>query len=139
MSRCCDLPEGSLISFPDGLPGFESSHRFILLRHANYDPLLLLQNVEDEKLSLPVIPAQFADPRYQLDVEGADCELLGFSEPPQLGHNVLCLLVLILAGEGKAARCNLFAPIVINPANLRGKQLMLVGSRYPSLSPLGEG
>jgi flagellar assembly factor FliW len=133
------LPEGSVISFPEGLPGFETSHRFVLLRDARHEPLLLLQNLEDDKLSLPVIPAQFVDPGYQLVVEAGDCEMLGFHEPPRLGHNVLCLLVLILPAKAKGARCNLFAPIVINPVSLRGKQLMQIGSGYPSLSPLAEG
>lgn len=139
MSLPCELPAGSEIVFPEGIPGFEASRRFVLLRHTEFEPLLLLQNVEDESLSLPVVPAQFVDPSYQLQVEARDRELLGFSEPPQLGNNVVCLLVLILAGQGTTPKCNLFAPIVINPLNLRGKQVMQIGSSYPSVFPLAGG
>jgi flagellar assembly factor FliW len=130
-----ELPAGSVIFFPEGVPGFESAHRFVLLRHREYDPVLLLQNVEDETLSLPVIPAQFVDPCYQLHVGAADRELLGFSAAPQLS-NCVCLLVLILAGAGNSPKCNLFAPVVINPLNMRGKQVMQIGSSYPSVFPL---
>jgi len=139
LSLPSELSAGSVIYFPEGVPGFEASRRFVLLQHGEFEPLLLLQNVEDESLNLPVIPAQFVDPTYQLRVEAHDCELLGFPEPPQLGHNAVCLLVLILAGPGTAPKCNLFAPIVINPLSMRGKQLMQIGSSYPSVFPLAGG
>jgi flagellar assembly factor FliW len=136
LSLPSELPAGSVIFFPEGVPGFEASRRFVLLQHGEFEPLLLLQNVEDESLSLPVVPAQFVDPAYQLHVGARDCELLGFGEPPQVGGNAVCLLVLILPGQGTALKCNLFAPIVINPASLCGKQLMQIGSSYPSVFPL---
>jgi flagellar assembly factor FliW len=130
------LPEGSVLSFPEGLPGFETARQFVLLRHEEFEPMLLLQNVEDNTLSVPVIPAQFVDSDYKLQVPASDAELLGFAEPPRLGGDVVCLLVLVLAGQGGAPKCNLFAPIVINPANLRAKQIMQIGSSYSSLFPL---
>jgi flagellar assembly factor FliW len=139
LSLPSELPAGSVIFFPEGVPGFEGARRFVLLQHGEFEPVLLLQNVEDESLSLPVIPAQFVDPRYQLNVEAHDCELLGFSEPPRPGGNVVCLLVLILAGKQAAPKCNLFAPIVINPLSMRGKQVMQIGSSYPSVFPLAGG
>jgi flagellar assembly factor FliW len=136
LSELCELPEGSALFFPEGLPGFEATRRFVLLRHADFDPVLLLRDAENEALSLPVVPAQFVDPGYELQVAAGDCELLGFAEPPRLGGGVVCLLVLVLAGRGSVPKCNLFAPIVINPANLRGKQVMQIGSSYPSVFPL---
>jgi flagellar assembly factor FliW len=138
LSLAGELPPGSELVFPEGVPGFEASRRFVLLQHAECEPVLLLQSVEDGSLSLPVIPAQLVDPGYQVHVEPGDCELLGFSEPPQPG-SLVCLLVLILAGAGTAPKCNLFAPIVINPRNLRGKQVMQIGSSYPSVFPLPAG
>jgi len=132
------LPEGSVISFPEGLPGFESSRYFILLRHAEFEPVLLLQTAKDDTLCVPVIPAQFVDPAYELEVSAVDCELLGFPKPPRIEDNVVCLLVLVLPGQGSSPKCNLFAPIVINPAKLRGKQVMQIGSSYPSVFPLTE-
>jgi flagellar assembly factor FliW len=139
LSFVSDLPDHSVIFFPEGIPGFEAVQRFVLLKNADYDPILLLQNVEDEKLSVPVVPAQVVEPNYQLLVSLGDLELLDFAEPPQLGKNVICLLVLILPGQGGAAQCNLFAPIVINPDSMRAKQLMQIGSSYPSVFPLPGG
>jgi flagellar assembly factor FliW len=136
LSAACELPEGSVLFFPEGLPGFESSRRFILLQHADFEPVLLLRNADDDTVSLPVVPAQFVAPDYELEVAAGDRELLGFVEPPRLGGGAVCLLVLVLAGQGSAPQCNLFAPIVINPANLRGKQVMQIGSSYPSAFPL---
>ncbi len=138
MSRPAELPAGSVISFPEGLPGFESARRFVLLEHGECEPVLLLQNVDDDSLSLPVIPVQCVEPAYELQIEAADRELLGFAAPPRL-PDVVCLLVLILGAAGSAPRCNLFAPIVINPASMRGKQLMQIGSSYPSVLALGGG
>jgi flagellar assembly factor FliW len=138
LSLPAELPAGSVLVFPEGLPGFETARRFVLLEPAECEPVRLLQSDENDALSLPVIPAHFVDPAYQLHLEPRDRELLGFAQPPPPG-GVVCLLVLILGSAGNAPRCNLFAPIVINPANLRAKQVMQIGSSYPSVFPLGGG
>jgi flagellar assembly factor FliW len=136
LSFLSELPEQGVISFPEGIPGFESARRFVLMKHDDYEPILLLQNAEGEKISVPVVPAQLVDPHYRLLLSARDCEVLGYSEPPELGFNVVCLLVLILPGDGGQTKCNLFAPIVINPRTMLAMQLMQIGSSYPSLYPL---
>ena len=137
MSERCDVPANSIVTFPEGVPGFESSRRFTILKPRHYAPILILQDVEQAHLSLPVIPAQFVDRGYRLRMDLPDREMLEFSEEPVLGENLLCLFVLVLPGAQSRATCNLFAPIVINPDSMRGKQVLQLGSDYPILFPLG--
>jgi flagellar assembly factor FliW len=135
-----ELAAGAMVLFPEGLPGFESSRRFILLRHEDYDPFLFLQDLDNNLVNLPVVPVQTVDQQYRLELDSRDLDLLGFSSLPRLGADVVCLLVVILSAgapeAGAKATCNLFAPIVINPATMRGKQVMQIGSDYPSMKPL---
>ena len=126
-----DFSETSVIAFPEGIPGFENCRRFVLVQPEGLAPILLLQNLEDKQVSLPVIPVELIDREYRLQVGAGDRELLGLSVDPVVGENVLCLTVLHLPGASPAA-CNLFAPIVVNPANRRGKQILQLDSDYPS-------
>jgi flagellar assembly factor FliW len=57
-------------------------------------------------------------------------------EPDRDPAGLVCLAVLILPGAETPAACNLLAPIVINPASMRGKQVVQVDSGYSALQPL---
>ena len=73
---------------------------------------------------------------YRLHVGSEDREILGLTEEPRVGKNVFCLVVIILSREKQPPTYNLFAPIVINAATRRGKQIIQIDSDYPSVRPL---
>jgi len=131
-----DIPEEGVITFPEGVPGLTSSTRFVIMRPEDMDPILVLQNVEDENVSLPLIPVHAVIRDYSLKLSGRDREVLGLSSGAEQSR-LLCLAVLILPGARRPAACNLFAPLVINPATLLAKQVAQLSSDYPSLHSLG--
>ncbi len=136
MPELPELPENSVITFPEGLPGFEDSREFVLTQPEGLAPLFLFQSVTEERVSVPVVPVQMMVKDYRLHVGSEDREILGLVEEPRLGKNVLCLVVIILSREKRPPTYNLFAPIVINAATRRGKQIMQIDSDYPSVLPL---
>ena len=136
MPELPELPENSVITFPEGLPGFENSREFVLLQPEGLAPLFLFQSVTEERVSVPVVPVQMMVKDYRLHVGSEDREILGLVEEPRVGKNVLCLVVIILSREKRPPTYNLFAPIVINAATRRGKQIMQTDSDYPSVLPL---
>ncbi len=136
MPELPEIPENSVITFPEGLPGFEDSREFVLLQPEGLAPLFLFQSVAEEQVSVPVVPVQMMVSDYRLHVGSEDRELLGLAEEPRVGKNVLCLAVIILSQEKQPPTYNLFAPIVINAATRRGKQIMQIDSDYPSVHPL---
>ena len=136
MPELPEIPENSVITFPEGLPGFEDSREFVLLQPEGLAPLFLFQSVAEEQVSVPVVPVQMMVKDYRLHVGSEDRETLGLVEDPRVGENVFCLVVIILSREKQPPTYNLFAPIVINAATRRGKQIMQIDSDYPSVLPL---
>lgn len=130
-----DIPEEGVITFPEGVPGLTASTRFVILRPEDMDPILVLQNVEDENVSLPLIPVHAVVGDYRLKLSSRDRDMLGLSSGADLS-GLLCLAVLILAGASRPAACNLFAPLVVNPATRLAKQVAQLSSDYPSLHSL---
>ena len=138
-----DIADESIITFPEGLPGLDDCKRFVILRPEGIEPVLLLQHVGDEDLSLPVIPVKAVRDDYQLQLSHGDRKLLGFPDEPGMPGNApclpedaLCLAVLVLPGEDLPPNCNLFAPIVVNVATRQAKQVLQLDSDYPTAFPL---
>ena len=130
------IPDSAVVTFPEGVPGFEDSKRFVILRPENLAPVLMLQDLDHAEVSLPVIPAEAVDQGYRLELGEDDRRVLALTGEPVPGRNVLCLAVLILAGAKSPPSCNLLAPIVINPASMIGKQVVQVSSSYLPVYPL---
>ena len=128
--------ENAVIDFPEGLPGFGGQRQFVLLRPPDLDPVPLLENISEKTASLAVVAVEAVDRSYRLTMTLEDRQALGLEVEPQLSKNVLCLAVIVLAGHGKAPTCNLLAPIVINPANRRAKQIIQMESEYSIAHPL---
>lgn len=128
--------ENAVIDFPEGLPGFDDRSQFVLLRPPGLEPVLLLENISEKTASLAVVAVEAVDRAYRLTLTPEDRRALGLEEEPQIAKNVLCLAVIVLASQGKAPTCNLLAPIVINPANRRAKQIIQMESDYSIAHPL---
>ena len=136
MSENAAPADESEITFPEGLPGFDGQNRFVIVRPDGFEPILFFQAVEDERIRLPVVPAETVEADYHLAIGSEDCRLLGFEGSPDVGRNALCLLVLVLADETKPPTCNLFAPIVVNVVTRRAKQILQLDSDYEAARPL---
>jgi len=135
MSAWNHVPPESVVTFPEGIPGLSGKQGFVILRSDEMEPIAVLQSVEDEHVSLPVIPVHAVAEDYRLTLTEDDRAALEAS-PDQDLASFVCLAVLILPAAETPAACNLLAPIVINPASMRGKQVLQVESGYSALQPL---
>ena len=125
-----------VLTFPEGLPGLGDWSRFVLLRPDGLDPILLLQSVEQEHVSMPVIPMHTVRSDYRLELSAADRRAIEAAEDDD-SASLVCLSVLLLGKDGAAA-CNLMAPIVLNPRTMLAKQVVQLDSDYPALQSLTE-
>ncbi|MEZ5367168.1 MAG: flagellar assembly protein FliW [Bryobacterales bacterium] len=129
------VPPESVVTFPEGIPGLAGARKFVILRSEEMEPISVLQAIEDEHVSLPVIPVHAVDGDYRIALSAQDRKTLAVGEG-QNPSSLVCLAVLILPGAETPAACNLLAPIVINPASMRGKQVVQINSSYSALQPL---
>lgn len=135
MSAWNHVPPESVVTFPEGIPGLAGAQGFVLLRSDEMEPIAVLQSIEDEHVSLPVIPVFAVEADYKLTLTSEDRAALEAS-PDQPPESFVCLAVLVLPSAEAPAACNLLAPIVINPASMLGKQIVQVDSGYSALQPL---
>jgi flagellar assembly factor FliW len=141
MLRCETIHFGTLeysaalaVEFEDGLPGFESERRFVLVQRADHHPLVFLQSVDTSGLCFPALPAQVVDPQYQLRLSDADSAALGLTGTATIAEQTLCLALIAIHANDPTA--NLLAPVVINLLTRTAAQCIDPDMRYSHRTPL---
>ena len=120
--------ESSIITFPDGLPGFQENTRYILLDNedAEDDMFRWLQCVDNAEIALAIMDVYPVIQDYNPMVdEEALADLGDLSGNPLEIYNVC-----VIPEDLRQMRVNLKAPIIINPATRIGKQVVVQNDEY---------
>jgi flagellar assembly factor FliW len=115
-----------VVEFPDGLPGYEGSRRFVLLDVADLAPLRVLHAVDAPDPCFLVVDPKCALTTYRCEISPADRLRLGAAD-----DRGLVWLAIVTVLEAGAVSVNLRAPIVINPGRMIGRQVMPNDCAYP--------
>lgn len=127
-----EIDETGIITFPDGLPGFENHRRFVFVPHRMPDPdkvspFVWFQSLEDGRLAFLITnPAKFFSD-YDPAIPSADRGSIGASAETQL-H--IYALLTVPRGNPAGISANLLAPLVINLETLQARQVILNDDRY---------
>jgi flagellar assembly factor FliW len=119
-----------VIRFPSGIPGFEDSHRFVILSSPEFQPLSCLQSLDDA-VSFFVVDPRRVVPDYRSVLSQTD--LMRLDAAPD---TVFLWLAIVSFDESDRGFLNLRAPIVVNPERMLGCQVMPHNSVYPLRHPL---
>lgn len=124
-----ELSEDKIITFENGIMGFEAFKKFTLLYDCEKEErpsISWLQSVEEKGLALPVVNPFLVKEDYNPRVEDELLESLGEFHD----ENTVILLVLTIPADIKKMTANLKAPIVINSDTKRGCQIVVENSEY---------
>jgi flagellar assembly factor FliW len=121
----------SIVTFADGLPGFEQCRRFVVLSQPNQSPLVCLQAVDGAQAAFLAVDPRRILPEYRCVLGDADRQRLG----ADLTVTLLWLAILTI-GKDEEIFANLRAPVVINPEKLVGLQAMPYDALYPLRHPI---
>lgn len=129
-----EYQEDEIITFPQGLYGFEEYHRFLPVAFQDdSDALLLLQSLDEEPLSFIVAnPFQFFSD-YHPVLSKEDFKKLGTEKEEELSFYV----ILSIGSQDEGNRVNLRCPLVINVVTRGGIQAVLEDRKYSFRHPLG--
>jgi flagellar assembly factor FliW len=119
------------ITFNEGLPGFETCRQYLLLTSPESEPFAVIRGMGADGPSFVAIDPARVVPGYALVVDPADLVRLGSD-----GAQQLLFLCIVTVHESGRATVNLRAPLVINPASLRGIQIVTPESPYRIDHPL---
>ena len=123
-----------IVSFPDGIPGYEGRREFVLLNSTDFAPLTVLHAVEPGgPCFLTVDPKSVLD-AYRCELGATDRLRLGAADAAPL----LWLAIFSVTEQGEVA-ANLRAPVVINPERMIGRQVMPNNCVYPLHHVLVQG
>lgn len=124
----------NLLTFPQGLPGFEGCRRFAILTSMRAAPLQCLHAVDGAPATFLALDPRLVLPEFRCLLSEGDAARLRASDPAAL----LWLALLTFDDKGNAF-ANLRAPVVINPHLMLGYQLMPHNTLYPLRQPVALG
>jgi len=127
-----DYAEKDVYHFPEGLPGFEHAHDFLLYDPPALAPLQALIHVVPPVLRFYALDWNLVAPDCLTTLTEEDRRALELTpgEPPALR------LALVTWLEGEHPTVNLLAPVVLNPTARRGLQVIQFESAYSCRHPL---
>lgn len=124
--------EDRVISFVQGLPGFERLRRFILIDHDAEGTFRWLQAVDDPAVAfLLTDPNQFR-PDYTVTLKRTEADLLGVRG----AEGLITLVMVCVSKDTKELSLNLKGPVVFNADSMKAVQCVLDRDDCPSHFPI---
>jgi len=121
-----DVTTDQVLTFPEGLIGFQSCRKFIVMNLDKTGILKWLQSLDDESLGFAILDPRMAFKDYDPVFTPKDLEPLSASDPGEL----ILLSVVTVPRDIKKMTANLQAPLVINPKKRLGKQVISIVPEY---------
>jgi len=138
-----DVPDDEVLQFPEGLIGFETCTRYAIVGRREGKPVWWLQSLDSPEVAFILTDPTDVEPQYRPEVPQSDLDELELASLDEAQLHVM----LVVRREPKEITANLLGPLVINPRNRLGKQVVLYNSSYspvqrltqPAATSTGEG
>lgn len=116
-----------VLTFPEGLIGFEMFTRYTVVCTDDQGVLRWLQSLDEPALAFPIIQPGIFRPDYTPTISDQDARFLGLT--PEIPALVFAV-VTVPPGRPREMTANLLGPLVINPLTRVGKQVIVQDERY---------
>jgi len=129
-----EIEEDKILSFPDGLIGFDECKQFVLITDEDLEPFQWLICIDEgnEEIGFPLLPPFLFVPDYLKNLpKDLREELKSNSESPL---NVLN--VITIRGNNDEMTINLRGLVIIDVEKKEGKQIILTSESIPVDFPL---
>ncbi len=122
-----EYSEENIITFKEGLPGFEEEKEFVLIfSNDEMLPFHQLQSVKTEDLSFVITDPFIFYKDYDFDLNDEIVEKMKIESL----EDVSIYSMMIIPENVKLTSINLSAPLVINKRLKKGRQVILSDDRY---------
>lgn len=121
-----EYSEDNIITFTEGMCGFEKLRKYILVPIENNDMFSVLHSVEDLEVGFIVMSPFDIEKNYSVKLEQELTKKLKIKD----SSDVIILNTVTLKKDVKDITTNLLAPIIINIKERLGKQIILDNSEY---------
>jgi len=115
-----------IITFPEGIPGFESFKQFVLVNVPEHEPFQWMVCASNRNLRFAVIDPMIVIPNYNPEVTKSQLASLNLSAP----DDVMLLVIITLRDNLMESTANFIGPLFINKKKLIGKQIVIDTDKY---------
>jgi flagellar assembly factor FliW len=115
-----DVDDSIVITFEQGMIGFPEQRRYAILKQREDSVFMWLHSLDEGSLAFPIVLPWVFYWDYEVDLADADMDAIGVSRADQI--SIYC--VVNVGADVRNATINLFAPIVVNNADRRGRQVI---------------
>ena len=116
-----ELKSEDVLTFPEGLLGFQDLRQFVLLDDPNDDIFAWLQSCELPSIAFPVLEPELFGHKYAVTLNRNDQESLKL----QAGQTPAYLNIITIPDDATEMTANIKAPIVINVNQRIARQCVL--------------
>lgn len=120
-----DVDEKQLVTFPEGLLGFEKYTKFALI-DSEYEPFIWLQSTEESNLAFLMIDPFLICSDYEADIDDSALRNIGVDS----AEDIIIMTLVTIQKDGSAITANFLGPVVINKKNRKCLQVILNDSRW---------
>jgi flagellar assembly factor FliW len=122
-----EIDESKIITFKEGIPGFENLQRYIVLYNGDEtSPFRWLQCVDDGQLAFAVINPFMILGNYDIEISEETVASLNIESIT----DVMVLAIVVVPEDPNKMTMNLKAPVIINTKNNCGMQVVLDTDMY---------
>lgn len=123
-----EIDISKVINFESGIIGYNNLKQFMIVHDSDNEDskILWLQSLDEGEMALPVIDPLIVKPDYNPVVEDEIFKSIG----EIVENEVFVLTTLTVPSDITKITVNLKAPIIINPATMRGCQIIVDNEKY---------
>ena len=107
-----NVEEKQLVTFPEGLLGFEKFTKFALI-DSEYEPFIWLQSTEESGLAFLMVDPFLICSEYEADIDDSSLKNIGVES----AEDIIIMTLVTIPKDGSAITANFLGPIVINKKN----------------------
>lgn len=120
-----NVDEKQLVTFPEGLLGFEKYTKFALI-DSEYEPFIWLQSTEESNLAFLMIDPFLICSDYEADIDDSALRNIGVDS----AEDIIIMTLVTIPKDGSSITANFLGPVVINKKNRKCLQVILNDSRW---------
>ena len=122
-----NINEEQIITFSDGIPGFESLTKYSIIQTHDPDSAFCwMQSTENAELAFALVNPFMIKADYEFELTQEKLDMLNIRAPEE----VVVYAIVVIPEDVSKASMNLKAPIIINSTTKKGAQIIIDNSKY---------
>jgi flagellar assembly factor FliW len=127
-----EIQHEDLLSFPEGLLGFQDLRKFVLLDDPNDDIFAWLQSCELPSIAFPILEPEIFNHNYNSTLTKTEIEFLKLKKD----QNPIFMNIITIPDDPTQMTANIKAPIVINSFEKIARQCVLQDNSFAIREPI---